>query len=244
MTPEVISVSGTEVDPVDSVPERPRSGTGGTVFHVLNRAVRRARLFEDPADYGAFVRTLQEAQHRTPIRILAYCVMPNHFHFVVWPVHDGELSEFMHWFTTTHSKRWHAHRKTTGTGSVYQGRFKAFPVQSDGHFLTVCRYVERNPLRANLVTLAQDWRWSSLFQRCKNCHGPTLSLWPVLQPDGWLDLVNGHEDPQSAKAIRRCVRKGRPYGTSEWAERMGLTLGLQPTFRSVGRPARAPIGKP
>ncbi|GMQ80089.1 MAG: hypothetical protein BMS9Abin04_030 [Planctomycetia bacterium] len=69
---------------------------------------------------------------------------------VVWPRKDKDLSRFTGWLTLTHTQRWHAHRHSAGTGHVYQGRFKSFPVQSDEHFLTVCRYVERNALRANL----------------------------------------------------------------------------------------------
>ena len=103
------------------------------------------RLFEKPGDYVAFERVLGEARNRYDMRILAFCVMPNHWHLVVWPRHDGELSEFAGWLTLTHTQRWHAHRQSAGTGHVYQGRFKSFPVQSDDHLFTLLRYVERNP---------------------------------------------------------------------------------------------------
>jgi len=82
--------------------------------------------------------------------------MPNHWHFLFWPRKDGELSEVMRLLSVTHTQRWHAHRHTAGTGPVYQGRFKSFPVQSDEHFLTVARYVERNPVRTNLVLRAEQ----------------------------------------------------------------------------------------
>ena len=88
---------------------------------------------------------------RHHMRLLAYCLMPNHFHVLLWPREDGDLSRFMSWLTMTHTQRWHAHHRTAGTGHLYQGRFKSFSVQSAEHFLTVCRYVERNALRANLV---------------------------------------------------------------------------------------------
>ena len=80
--------------------------------------------------------------------------MPNHWHFVLWPQGDGDLSEFMRWLTVTHTQRWHAAHHTAGTGPLYQGRFKSFPIQADDHLLTVLRYVERNALRANLVERA------------------------------------------------------------------------------------------
>ena len=147
------------------MPRRPRFSTAGYVFHVLNRAVARQVVFQTDGDYDAFVSLLEEARRRVPIRLLAYVVMPNHWHLVLWPEADNALSEYMKWLSITHAQRWHAAHGTAGTGSLYQGRFKSFPIQEDAHFLTVCRYVERNPLRANLVSRAELWKWSSLWAR-------------------------------------------------------------------------------
>ena len=128
------------------MPRRPRIATGGLVYHVLNRRVGRLPLFETDRDYAAFERVLEAAIARTGIRLLAYCVMPNHWHLLLWPRGDDALSETLRWLTVTHTQRWHAAHRTAGTGSLYQGRFKSFPVQTDAHFLTVARYVERNAL--------------------------------------------------------------------------------------------------
>src|SRR5512142_1923064 len=141
------------------MPRRPRLSSGGLVYHVLNRRVGRLALFEKPGDYQAFEKILQEATERSGIRIAAYCLMPNHWHLLLWPRRDGELSEVMRWVTVTHTQRWHAHRHSAGSGPVYQGRFKSFPVQTDEHFLMAARYVERNALRAKLVDRAQQWQW-------------------------------------------------------------------------------------
>jgi len=130
------------------MPRRPRIATGGFVYHVLNRGVGRMQIFEDDDDFAAFERVLAEAIHRRPAaRLLGYCVMPNHWHLVLWPRGDDDLSEFMRWLTVTHTQRWHAHRRSAGTGPIYQGRFKSFPIERDEHFLTAMRYVERNALR-------------------------------------------------------------------------------------------------
>src|SRR5580700_182214 len=141
-----------------------RAVQGGLVDHTLNRANARLAIFADEGDFAAFERALAEAVTRYDMRLLAYCVMPNHFHLVVWPRGDGDLSHFMQWLTLTHTQRWHAHHHTAGCGHLYQGRFKSFPVQSDEHFLTVCRYVERNALRAGLAAPAESWRWGSLWR--------------------------------------------------------------------------------
>ena len=145
------------------MPRRKRIATGGVVFHALNRAVARERIFWKPADYEAFENVLQEAGERVPIRLLCYWIMPNHWHLVLGPRGDEDLSEYMRWLTVTHAKRWHAHYHSSGSGALDQGRFKSFPIQEDGHFLTVCRYVERNPLRANLVA-GVLWRSGNEFR--------------------------------------------------------------------------------
>ena len=149
------------------MPRRIRATAGGLVYHVLNRGVGRMRLFRKAADFSAMEQVLGEAVQRTRTRLLAYCLMSNHWHLLFWPREDGELSEVMRWLTVTHTQRWHANRHTSGTGPIYQGRFKSFPVESDDHLLTVARYVERNPLRANLVEHAVDWQWCSLWRRCQ-----------------------------------------------------------------------------
>src|SRR5258708_36947437 len=148
-----------------AMPRTARVAPGGLVFHVLNRSVARLPLFQKAADFAAVERVLEETQERYPTRILAYCLMPNHLHFVLWPREDGELTDFVRWLTHTHTMRWHAQYHTSGTGHVYQGRFKAFPVETDDYFYSVVRYVHRNALRAELVARAEDWRWSSLWRR-------------------------------------------------------------------------------
>jgi putative transposase len=217
-----------------------RAADAGYVYHALNRANGRHPLFENDADYEAFERVLVEACERVPIRLLSYCVMPNHWHLVVWPSGDGDLSRFVGWLTLTHTQRWHAHRQTTGTGHVYQGRFKSFPVQEDNHLLTLCRYVERNPLRARLVRRAEDWRWGSLWRRE---HGTReqraiLATWPVPRPRSWIEIVNSVQTAAEEEALRRSVQRGRPLGGEAWVLKAAKRLGLEGTLRPRGRPAK------
>src|SRR6266853_483700 len=137
------------------MPRQARNAPGGMVFHVLNRAVARHAIFQKDGDYEAFERVFAKALEKHPIRVLSYCLMPNHWHLVLWPAREGELTAFVRWLTHTHTMRWHAHYHSAGSGHLYQGRFKSFPLQQDAHFLTVGRYVERNPLRARLVAAAE-----------------------------------------------------------------------------------------
>ena len=205
------------------------------MFHVLNRGVRRLRLFDEPADYRAFLKVFREAQARIPMRCLAYCLMPNHFHLVLCPGTDTALSAFMAWLTTTHSKRWHAHRLSAGTGHVYQGRFKAFPVSSGIHFLRLCRYVERNALRAGLVAHAEDWPWSSLAQRARRRSTISLAEWPVTRPSDWSYLVQ-LDVVEETQELRRAVSRGSPYGPEAWQVLIARQLQLSSSLAPVGRP--------
>jgi putative transposase len=218
----------------------PRAAEGGLVYHTLNRANARLTIFEQDDDFAAFEGILAEAVRRTNMRLLAYCVMPTHFHLLLWPRGDGELSGFMQWLTLTHTQRWHAHRQSAGSGHLYQGRFKSFPVKSDDHFLTVCRYVERNALRAGLVPRAEAWRWGSLWLRQQNDPGaePALSPWPIVRPPDWTKRVNMPMTAAEEEAVQRSIRRGQPFGSAVWQKRTASRLGLESTFRPRGRPVQ------
>jgi putative transposase len=163
-------------------------------YHVVNRGNACGEVFHKDDDYAAFVRLLDDACERLPMRVLAYCLMPNHFHLVLRPREDGDLSRWMQWLLTAHVRRYHRHYH--GSGHVWQGRFKAFPIQQDEHLLTVLRYVERNPLRANLVERAEQWAWSSAGQ-CRKRESPAwLVAGPTRHEGDWLRWVN---QPQEGK---------------------------------------------
>ena len=164
--------------------------------------------------------------------------MPNHWHLLLWPRKDGDLSDVLRWITVTHTQRWHAHHHTAGTGPVYQGRFKSFPVQNDAHFLTVARYVERNALRAKLVTRAEDWQWSSRWRREQPDPKFTswLSDWPMERPKDWMARVNRAHSVSELESLRVSVQRGRPFGDDDWVRRVAKRFGMESTLRPRGRP--------
>ena len=213
------------------------------MYHVLNRANARRTIFETHADFLAFEDILAEVQGRLPMRIFAWCVMPNHWHLVLWPREDGDLSRFMRLVTLIHTQRWHGHRKTAGTGHLYQGRFKSFAVQSDAHFLTVCRYVEANALRAGLVRRAEDWRWSSLARTLRGYNdAPQIEPWPLPRPAAWLRQVNEAGSAKELERLRSCAQRGTPLGDAAWTRKTAEGLGLACKLRSRGRPTRSEKG--
>jgi putative transposase len=220
------------------MPRHARVTPGGLVFHVLNRTVAGLPLFRKEADYDAFERIMIEAHARCPLRILAWCLMRNHWHFVVWPREDGEVTAYFRWLAHTHAMRWHVTHNAVGRGHLYQGRFKSFPIQEDEHFYTACRYVERNAMKAGVVERAEDWRWGSLWARRQGDAElrQMLSDWPLKRPRNWAALVNR---PIAAKELERfqtSMARNRPYGDETWQDQQANRLGLQHTLRRAGRP--------
>jgi putative transposase len=218
------------------MPRTARASAGGICYHVLNRGNGRAKVFHKEGDYAAFVDLLAAANERLPLRILGYVLMPNHFHLVLWPHEAGDLSRWMQWLLTSHVRRYHRHYHSSG--HVWQGRFKAFPIAQDEHLLTVLRYVERNPLRANLVERAEDWRWSSLAWRVRGRRPAMLSKWPVACPRNWIDHVNAPQTEAEELALLHSIDRGAPFGDERWQRRVANRLGLEASLRPRGRPRK------
>ena len=127
-----------------------------------------------------------------------------------------------------------------GTGPVYQGRFKSFPVQTDEHFMTVARYVERNALRAKLVERAEEWRWSSVYGVARQGAKLTdfLSPCPMERPQNWIELANEPAKTSELDELRLSAQRGRPFGSEDWMIKISKQLGLEATLHSRGRPKR------
>jgi putative transposase len=196
---------------------RPRSALAASYFHVINRSVRKVPIFTRPSDYRAFLTVLRQGLIRHPARLVSYCILSNHWHLVVGPNSIKDLSRLMHWVTVTHSVRWHRRHQTVGQGPVYQGRFKCQPIDATAVLMRVCRYVERNALRAGLVRRAQDWPWCSLSER--------------LRADARLPLV-------STSFLTRCVDRLRERPDHARRARGGT---CPRSARICGKQTRPPI---
>jgi putative transposase len=215
-----------------------RVAVGGIVYHVINRANGGATIFEKDKDYQHFENLLEEGKELIGMRILAYVIMPNHWHLLLYPKGDRDMGEFMRWVTTTHVRRRRAQTNSIGYGHLYQGTYKSFPVASDRYLLTVIRYIEQNPLRAKLVKRAQDWQWGSLWRREKGKaqQKKLLAKLPVVLPSNYLQSVNELFDDDSLTTIRMSVNKGTPFGGEKWAAGMITKYNMLSTTRAPGRP--------
>lgn len=221
------------------MPSRNLRGMAGIPFHVMNRGAKKSQLFDDEGDYLAFMRCLGHAATRVAVDLYAYCLMPNHFHLVIAAREEGGLPRFMKTLLGVHSLRWHAHRGDLGCGAVYQGRYRAFPIQTEGYFYAACRYVERNPVRAGLVGRAEAWRWSSATRTASV--GPRdvdLAKWPIERPEDWQDLVNACESPTELAHIRRSAVRQLPLGDPAWVGRMAGQMSITSRLKPPGRPPR------
>jgi len=185
-----------------------RVDVGGMPYHVLNRAVGRMRIFNAPRDYQSFLDILADAKEETGMRILAFDAMPNHWHLSLYPRNDGDLGIFMHRLTNAHTRRVHAETGTTGTGPLYQGRYKSFIIEDDAHLLTVIKYIERNPVRAKLVQRCEEWRWGSAWLRT---HGDTNAIArfidepPIDLPKQYLRWINAPDKEDDLARLRTSV---------------------------------------
>lgn len=221
------------------MPRPKRIALGGYVYHVLNRANGRLRIFRKENDFLAFEKILAAGAAIFSMRLCGYCVMSNHWHLLLWPRGDDDLPAFMRWVTLTHTQRYHTSHATVGIGHLYQGRYKSFPVQSDPHYLSVLRYIEANPLRAGLIKEADRWPWSSFAVRRGRESEVTLSDGPVELPSSWARLVHGPFGPSDMEAIGNSLRRGSPFGDPAWTTATVLRLRLESTQRPRGRPRKS-----
>ncbi len=222
------------------MPRTKRVDIGNEIYHVINRSNGRAIIFETKKDYQLLEELLTVAQEIFEMRILAYTIMPNHFHLLLYPHQDGELGKFMHWLTTTHTRKYHTQTKTVGGGHLYQGRYKSFVVDTDGYLLTLVKYIERNPVRAKIVSKCEDWQWGSAYRRILGTvkQKKLLTSLPATLPSNYKSWINTNDKPDDLVLIRNSLNRGVPYGGETWREKMIKDFNLESTVRSPGRPRK------
>ncbi|HEY9125807.1 MAG TPA: transposase [Acidobacteriaceae bacterium] len=215
-------------------------------YHVLNRGNQRQTIFRHQSQFALFLDLLAQSLSKVPVRLWGYCLMGNHWHLVVSVDQPEDLSQWMHWLTNRHVRLMHRARPDLGGGHVYQGRFKAFPIQDLPHLHTELRYVEANPLRARLVRQAEHWTWSSLTTSPVRVDGvevarPRLQDWP--RNAAWRRTVNAPQQEVELDLLRRSIVRGTPFGSAQWTAQAALKAGLESTLRPRGRPRKSPPEK-
>jgi putative transposase len=195
------------------MPRRRRVYPDGLAFHVINRGNKRSRIFLGASDYDDFLDAMAKAAEQTEMRVLAFCLMTNHWHLVLWPRKSADMSAYMQKLMNRHLRVYQRRHGTVGTGHVYQGRFKSVPIEDERQLLTVCRYVNANPVAAGLVDRAEAWPWSDISSSAARDGTPLVSEWPSPRPADWLEMVNIPLGEAALKAVRKAIRRARPLAT-------------------------------
>lgn len=215
------------------MPRVARGLADGLIYHIINRGNGHQQVFHTEGDYHAFVDLMSEAKERHPVKVLAWCIMPNHFHLLVSPERAEDLSRWMQWFMTSHVRRYHRFHKSSG--HIWQGRYKSFIVQDDKHLLTVVRYIEGNPVRAQLVPSAKEWSWSSHLGRMDE-NNPKIDKMPINLPSEWTSFVDQPLTGGELDRISTSMQRQTPFGSPPWQMRICRELGLESTLKPKGRP--------
>jgi REP element-mobilizing transposase RayT len=152
---------------------RPQRFQQPGIYHLTSRGVRRTPIFRDPHDYELFVRILTFVGREYSWRVVAYCLMPNHFHLLVETT-EPNLSDGMHRLKLRYAQAFN--RRHDYVGHVFESRFRAWVVEDDGHFFEAARYVVLNPVRAGLCDEPGGWPWSSFAATAGSVPNRLLSL--------------------------------------------------------------------
>jgi putative transposase len=168
----------------------PRYVEPGGVYHVYDRGNARRTLFAAAEDFDHFVNVLRNNRSRSGVELLAFCLMPNHWHVVVRPCTARDLARSVARWKQVHTERVHRAEGTEGEGHLYQSRFRSRLLETPEAIFDCCRYVERNALSAGLVARAEEWRWGSLWHRVRSDPQKLLDPMPVELPEEWVGIVN------------------------------------------------------
>ena len=234
--PAATRTPGTAFASPSRMPRHPRCSPDGYVQHVINRGDHRETLFHKRSDFAAFIALMAETARRIPMRVLAYCIMKNHFHLLLWPHRGIELPEYMQVLMNLHIQRYLKHYPPASPGHIYQGRYRNVIVQNGHHVLTVARYIEANPLKAGIVERAEDYEWSSAWPHSEGIDRPVLEPGAIERSAAWRTFVNEPMSAETIQGLEHSIRKGLPIGSPEWKNRVVAQFGLQYVTREPGRP--------
>ncbi len=214
----------------------------GVPHHVTQRGNRRQQVFFSDSDYESYRTLLSEGCQKARVRVLAYCLMPNHVHLILVPRDEDGLRAALA----------EAHRRYTREvnfregwrGYLWQGRFASFPMD-EPHLLACARYVELNPVRAGLTARARDWRWSSARAHLRGSDDALVTVRPLLdRVGGWSAFLDAGLDPAERDAIRARERTGRPLGSEGFVRRLEKKLHRALAKRKPGPKPAGQAGQP
>jgi putative transposase len=217
------------------MPRIARALADNQIYHIINRGNRREAVFHDNYDYEKFLKLLLESKEKYSIKVYAYCLMPNHFHIVIYTKYAQSLSQAMHWISSSYVRYYN--KRYNISGYLWQGRYKSFIVQEDTYLLVLLKYVEANPKRAKIVNDCIDFKYSSAKQRVDN-NAYIIDDVPIIFPLNWLEFINSDENKVDLDSIRNSIDRQSPLGDESWKYEVSKEYGLESTLNSKGRPKK------
>ena len=215
------------------MPRMPRLVVPGFAHHITQRGGRKQQTFFEESDYAAYLRRLRERLVEVEISIWAYCLMPNHVHFVAVPRTEDALSKL---FGHVHAQYARAINKAhEWQGHLWQERFFS-TVMDEPHTMAAMRYVEQNPVRAGLCGRPDEWLWSSTRAHLGLADDPLVDLKATERVvDDWAEYLERAADPGIQQKIRSATRTGRPAGGSVFVEMLEEVTGKSIRPQKGGR---------
>lgn len=229
------------------MPRKPRFFVPNVPVHVVQRGNNRQAVFFDDGDYRVYLEWLSEAAATHGCAIHAYVLMTNHVHLLMTPVEHRSVSDTLQAL----GRRFvpYINRSYGRTGTLWEGRFKANPVQEDAYLLSCYRYIELNPVRAGMVDDPAHYRWSSYGANALGEDNPLLHPHPLYLALGaddagrhaaYRELVAAGLGAEHLKRLRACLQTGTPLGNERFREQIEQALNVRVGYSTRGRPKKPP----
>ena len=218
-------------------------------YHIIHRGNNRQRIFFSEVDYKYFSSLMEEARGKYECRLYSYVLMPNHIHFLLESFQNPEnLAKYIKLIAQKYSQ--YINRTYKRTGTLWEGRFKSSLVSKDNYLLACSRYIEMNPIRAQIVTDPKDYKWSSYsFKVGQRRSNILLDLDPLYINFGKDDRERQKKyqkwfeesiPPQEWDLIRKAANKGGVFGNTQFKERLEKLFKRKLDIRDKGRPRNNP----
>jgi putative transposase len=215
------------------MPRIPRIVIPGVPYHIAQRGNRRQQVFFEKNDYLFYLHLLKKHGTEAGVQFWAYCLMPNHVHFIAVPGRPDSLTKAMSVADRKYAQA--INLRHDWTGCLWQGRFFSCPLDH-AHLLAATRYTERNPVRSGLVSAPIDYPWSSAHAHVRNSPDPLISDSPLMEEiKDWRAFVGQEEDEKSLRQLREYTSTGRPLGDDAFLKQLEKISGRQLTRKKPGR---------
>jgi len=206
----------------------------GYPHHIIQRGNNKQAVFFDDHDRRFYLELLKKYSQECQSKVHAYCLMNNHVHILVTPQRNDSIAKTMQKLSLRFTQ--HINKKFKRTGRLWECRFYSSLVDREEYLWSVCKYIERNPVRAKIVNNPTQYAWSSANKIGKN--DMFESIWDESQKMEYSEYLNRPENEEQVCLIRKNTHSGRPIGSAEFIERMSKILNIDLSTRPKGRPKK------